>query len=77
MLLVINRIFEAILLITHDIHFEGEIRQKLSEYDQEIPQLHTADQPTAPRGRASEHQQSQEIRKTFQVKQPALSSSSR
>ena len=25
-----------------------------SEYDQEIPQSHTADQPTAPRGKATE-----------------------
>ena len=29
--------------------------QKVSEYDQEIPQTHTADQPTAPLGRATEH----------------------
>ena len=28
---------------------------KVSEYDQEIPQSHTADQPMAPRGRATEH----------------------
>ena len=27
----------------------------VSGYDQEIPQSHTADQPTAPRGRATEH----------------------
>ena len=26
-------------------------KQKVSEYDQEIPQSHTADQPMAPRGR--------------------------
>ena len=29
--------------------------KKLSEYDQEIPQSHTADQPIAPRGIATEH----------------------
>ena len=28
---------------------------KASEYDQEIPQSHTAVQPTIPRGRATEH----------------------
>ena len=28
-----------------------------SEYDQEIPQSHTADQPRTPRGRATEQQQ--------------------
>ena len=28
--------------------------QKVSEYDQEIPQSHTADQPMAPRGRFTE-----------------------
>ena len=29
--------------------------QKVSEYDQEIPHSHTADQPTTPLGRATEH----------------------
>ena len=29
--------------------------KKVSEYDQVIPQSHTAVQPTAPRGRATEH----------------------
>ena len=28
--------------------------KKVSEYDQEIPQSHSADQPTAPLGRATE-----------------------
>ena len=28
---------------------------KVSEYDRKIPQSHTADQPTALRGRAIEH----------------------
>ena len=28
---------------------------KVSEYDQEIPQIHTADQPAAPWGRAAEY----------------------
>ena len=30
-------------------------RQNVSEYDQEITQSHTADQPTTPRGRVTEH----------------------
>ena len=34
-----------------DVH-EG---QTVSEYDQEIPQSHTADHPTAQGGRATEH----------------------
>ena len=34
----------------------------VSEYDQEIPQSQTADNPVAPRGRAA--QPSQDIRKT-------------
>ena len=38
-----RRIFEPILYL------------KVSEYEQEIPQSNTADQPTAPRGRATEH----------------------
>ena len=35
--------------------------KKLSEYDQEIPHSLTADKPTTPRGRATEHQKSQDI----------------
>ena len=47
----------------------------VSEYDQEIPQSQTADNPVAPRGRAA--QPSQDTRKTNQAKQSALSSPSR
>ena len=43
----------------------------VSEYDQEIPQSQTADKPMRPQGRAK--QQSRDIRKTNQAKQPALS----
>ena len=46
-------------------------------HDREIPQSHTADQPTALRGRATEHSQQQHTRKTTIAKQPAFSSSSR
>ena len=35
--------------------FVNCIPQKVREHDQETPQLHTADQPTAPCGRATEH----------------------
>ena len=49
----------------------------VSEYDQEIPHSHTAYQPTAPWGRATEHRQSQDIQKTIKAKQPSLSSLSR
>ena len=31
--------------------------KKVSEYDQKIPQSHTADQPTAPWGRTTRHQE--------------------
>ena len=31
-----------------------QMTQKVSEYDQEIPQSHTSDQTTARRGRATE-----------------------
>ena len=31
--------------------------EKVSEYDQEIPQSHIADPPTAPRGSATDHLQ--------------------
>ena len=43
----------------------------VSEYDQEIPQSQTADNPVAPRGRAA--QPSRDTRKTNQAKQPAVS----
>ena len=42
----------------------------VNEYDQEIPQSQTADNPMAPRGRAT--QPSQDTRKTNLAKQPAL-----
>ena len=32
----------------NNIHIYMTVCQKVSEYDQEIPQSHTADQPTAP-----------------------------
>ena len=43
--------------------------KKVSEYGQEILQSHTADKPMAPRGRDTEHKQSQYIRKTTEVEQ--------
>ena len=39
-----------------------DIRKIVSEYDQELPQSQTADNPVAPRGRAA--QPSQDTRKT-------------
>ena len=48
---------------------------KKREYDQEIPQSQTADNPVAPRERAA--QQSQDTRKKNKAKQSALSSPSR
>ena len=54
---------------------ENHCRQKVSEYDQEIPQSQTAGNPVAPRGRAA--QQSRDTIKTNLAKQPALSSPSR
>ena len=47
------------------------VRKIVSEYGQEITQSKTADNPMAPRGRAT--QQSRDTRKTNQAKQPALS----
>ena len=47
------------------ILYHGKIklyRKIVSEYDQEIPQSQTADNPVAPRGRAT--QQSRDTRKT-------------
>ena len=47
----------------------------VSEYDQEIPQSQTADNPMVSRGTVA--QPSQDTRKTNKAKQPALSSPSR
>ena len=45
-------------LITHfiaeELCFFMRAKKKMSEYDQKIPQSHTADQPMAPRVRATE-----------------------
>ena len=49
--------------------------QRVSEYDQEIPQSHTAAKPMAPKRRATV--KSQDTRKTNQAKQLTLSSLSR
>ena len=51
------------------------IEKIVSEYDQEIPQSQTADNPVISRGRAA--QPSRDTRKTNQAKQSALASPSR
>ena len=56
-------------------YLPDDVSKIVSEYDQEIPQSQTADNPVAPRGRAA--QPSRDTRKTNQAKQPALSSPSR
>ena len=61
--------------INHMVLCRYNSRIIVSEYDQEIPQSQTADNPVAPRGRAT--QPSLDTRKTNQAKQPALSSPSR
>ena len=57
------------------IENENNESKIVSEYDQEIPQSQTADNPAAPRGRAA--QPPRDTRKTNQAKQSALSSPSR
>ena len=42
--------------------------KKVSEYDQKIPQSHTADQPTARWGRATRHQEDKKVKSFFPVK---------
>ena len=55
----------------------NEINDIKREYDQEIPQSHTAELPKAPMKGGTEHLKTQGIGKTIKAKQPALSSSSR
>ena len=50
--------------------------RKVSENDQEISQSHTADMPMIPRGN-TEHLQPHDIKQTYEVKQPGLSSTAR
>ena len=55
--------------------YEGKIyigTKIVSEYDQEIPQSQTADNPVAPQGRATKP--SRDTREINSAKQPALSS---
>ena len=46
----------SILYGTHFIATPVQVSKKVSEYDQEIPQSQTADNPMAPRGRAAQNQ---------------------
>ena len=49
-------------------------KKKVNEYNEEILQVHTADQTMACWGIVTEHyQQSQDLNKTIKVKQPFLS----
>ena len=43
------------LLELRQMNIDTDVKYKVSEYDQEIPQSHTADQPAAPWWRAAEH----------------------
>ena len=42
---------------------EGVIPEKVSEYDQEMPQSHSADQPTVQLGRDTEYLQSHDTKR--------------
>ena len=70
---VSERLQNNVSLKNSKIFYEKCIKN--SEYDQEIPQSQTADNPVASRGRAA--QPSRDTRKTNQAKQSALSSPSR
>ena len=62
---IINLVTKAVMLekIKHDICLiEVGVSKVVSEYDQEIQQSQTADNPVAPRGRAA--QPSRDTRKT-------------
>ena len=51
----------ANILMGMGIHIQDNLSLKVSEFDQETPQSHTADQATAPWGKATEHLQEQYI----------------
>ena len=54
--------FHIVISLSNRSSIEKSIKKIVSEYDQEIPQSQTADNPVAPRGRAA--QPSQDTRKT-------------
>ena len=51
---LLNR-YNTFQIVQKNQLFSLSLLPKVSEYDQEIAQSHTADQPTALRGRATEH----------------------
>ena len=55
-------LYYPIVLCIFNMCTQANFTKIVSEYDQEIPQSQTADNPVAPRGRAA--QPSQDIRKT-------------
>ena len=74
---VISRclLFAFTFFATYQTLFVTIYRKIVSEYNQEIPQSQTADNPKAPRVGAT--QPSRDTRETNKAKQPALSSPSR
>ena len=46
-----NHLYDLVTLGSHNLRLMSKI---VSEYDQEIPQSQTADNPVAPRGRAAQ-----------------------
>ena len=75
--LVVYRFYYMALFHSQTRRHMININKKASEYGQEIPQKHSADQPMAPQEKATEHCQSQDIRNTILVKKQAFSSPSR
>ena len=59
------------LYLEKAVYLYCKLLKIISVSDQEIPQSQTADNPMAPRGRAT--QPPRDTRKTNQAKQPALS----
>ena len=61
---VSSQVWYLIVLIPdfRPLYFHQKANE-ITEYNQEIPQSHTADQPTAPLGRATELLQSQDKQK--------------
>ena len=60
-LVVRKSVFRVYDVIKLKSSFSATGIENKSEYDQEIPQSQTADQPTAPWGRATGHLQQQDI----------------
>ena len=76
--LLVKSVYFYSILYSYRITLVLSFNKKVSEYDQELPQSHTAVQPTAPWVRYTEQLQPHDSKNNhYKIKQPSLYSSAR